>query len=56
MNYDKQTLTQMASKYLDRVKLKGLNEFHEFSYLLNFFAEIEQGKIEVKSVEDTDKV
>jgi hypothetical protein len=48
MNFDKKTLTQLGSKYLDRIELKGLNEFHEFSYLLNFFAELEQDKIKIE--------
>lgn len=50
MNYDTKTLTQFASKYLDKVEIKGLQEFHEFSYLLNFFAELEQGKIKLEEV------
>lgn len=52
MKYDKKTLTQLASKFLDKVEIKGLNEFHEFSYLLNFFADLEQGKIEISEYED----
>jgi len=52
MNYDTQTLTQLASKFLDKVEIKGLKEFHEFSYLLNFFAELEQGKILITQPEE----
>ena len=47
MKYNIKEVTQVASKYLDRVELKGLQEFHEFSFLINFLAEIEKGTLEV---------
>ena len=50
--YNKENVTELAKKYLDRVELKGLMEFHEFSYLLNFFAELEKGTLEIKTKEE----
>lgn len=54
MNYDIKEVTQVASKYLDRVKIEGLQEFHEFGFLINFLAELERGALEVKPKQEDD--
>lgn len=47
MEYNKETLVPLATKYLDRVELKGIQEVNEFTYLANFFSEIQKGTLKV---------
>lgn len=47
MDYNAETLARLASKYLNRVEVKGINEHHEFAYLLQFFIDLEQKTIQI---------
>jgi hypothetical protein len=49
MNYDREVLVQIATKYLDRIEVKGLNELHEFNVLVRFFQDVAQNNVEIKS-------
>lgn len=50
-NFNKTLIVQLATKFLDRVEIKGLSEHHEFSCLVNFFAALESGAIQIKEKE-----
>lgn len=52
MKYNVKEITQVASKYLDRVEIKGLQEFQEFSFLINFLADVERGEVLITEKDD----
>lgn len=49
---DKNVLAQLAGKYLNRVDIKGLDEFNEFGVILDFFQKLQQGEISLNVVGD----
>ena len=48
MSYDKELLVEFATRYLDRVKVKGFKEVNELTYLTNFFTELKDGNIDIR--------
>ena len=48
MSYDKELLVEFATRYLDRVKVKGFKEVNELTYLTNFFTELKNGNIDIR--------
>lgn len=50
-SFNTTTVVQLATKFLDRVEIKGLSEHHEFGYLISFFAALENKIIEIKEKE-----
>lgn len=53
MNFEPEAMVQLANKYLDRVELKGLREFHEFGHLVAFFAAISSGEVKINRTKET---
>jgi hypothetical protein len=45
VDFDPKVIAQLATKYLDRVDIKGLQEFHEFGHMVAFFSAVESGQI-----------
>ena len=48
---DKDVLVKLATKYLDRIEVKGLIEHHEFGTLVSFFAAMERDEIIISNVQ-----
>lgn len=48
IGYNKELLVEFATKYLDRVKVKGFKEVNELTYLSNFFTELKNGNIDIR--------